>query len=217
MSTDRLGLYNIALAAIGERSLDSITEDGEPRRELDAVWSRGNGALRFFLEQGRWKFALRTQQMDPSATVTPEDWGLTYAFELPTDFVHLDMISADGRFSLPLTDFEIEAGYIFADVDPLYVRFISDDDDYGADFASWPETFTLWAGHWMATQIAPRIKSDVVMEALERRAHRLLVDARSKNAVQSPLRFPPSGSWASARFHRISSRRDRGNRGSLTG
>mgnify|MGYP001565592665 CR=1 FL=1 len=51
MTTDRLGLYNVALGALGERSLDSLTEDGEPRRELDAVWARGGGALRFFLEQ----------------------------------------------------------------------------------------------------------------------------------------------------------------------
>lgn len=216
MSTDRLGLYNVALRSLGERSIDSLTEDGEPRRELDSVWASGNGALRFFLEQGRWKFALRSQQLDSSATTTPE-FGFTYAFDLPDDFVHLDMISADERFSLPLMYYEIEAGYIFCDVDPLYVRFISDDDDYGANFASWPETFTLWAGHWMATQIAPRIKSDVVMEVLEKRTHKLLVDARSKDAVQSPLRFPPTGTWASARFNRVSTRRDRGNRGSFIG
>jgi len=216
MATDRLGLYNVALAAIGERSLDSLTEEGEPRRELDAIWARGNGALRFFLEQGRWKFALRSQQLDASVTIDPA-FGFTYAFELGTDFVHLDMLSADERFTEPLVHYEFEGGVIYCDVTPLYIRFISDDADYGADYAAWPETFTLWAGHWMATQLGPRIKSDVVMEALEKRAHRLLVDARSKDAVQSPTRFPPMGNWASARFDYRYSRRDRGNRGSLIG
>lgn len=215
MTTDRLGLYNVALAAIGERSLDSLTDDGEPRRELDAVWARGNGSLRFFLEQGRWKFALRTQEIDHSTTVTPP-FGLTYAFEIPEDFVHLDMISADERFSQPLTDYEIEAGYIYADIDPLYVRYISDDSSYGGDYANWPETFTLWAGHWMATQIAPRLKADVIMDVLEKRAQKLLIDARSKDAVQSPTRWPPLGTWAASRTGRFS-HRDRGNRNQLIG
>lgn len=216
MATDRLGLYNVALAAIGERSLDSLTEDGEPRRELDSVWARGNGALRFFLEQGRWKFALRTQKLDSSTIIIPA-FGFTFAFEIPTDFVHLDMISAGEHFDMPLMRFEIESGFIFCDIDPLYVRYISDDVAYGADYASWPETFTLWAGHWMATQIGPRLKSDVVMEALEKRARRLLIDARSKDAMQSPTRFPPHGTWVSARYGRYGSHRDRGSRSSLIG
>ncbi len=201
MATDRLGVYNVALAAIGERSLDSLSEDGEPRRELDSVWSRGNGALRFFLEQGRWMFAMRTQQLDPSATTEPE-FGFEHAFELPDDFVHLDMLSADERFSLPLGAYEIEAqSVLYADVDPVYIRFISDDEDYGGDYSKWPETFTLWAGHWMATQIAARLSAQTNLERLEQRTRKLLVDARSKNAVQAPTRYPPAGTWASARLY----------------
>jgi len=215
MATDRLGLYNVALAALGERSLDSLTEDGEPRRELDSVWSRGNGALRYLLEQGRWKFAMRSQQLDASATVEPE-FGFSEAFELPTDFVHLDMISADERFSEPLAAWEMEVGYIWCDVDPIYVRFISDDVDYGADYAQWPETFTIWAGHWIATQIAPRLTSSINIERLEDKARKLLLDARGKNAVQSPTRYPPMGTWASARLNGRTMR-DRGKRNTLIG
>lgn len=216
MATDRLGLYNVALAALGERSLDSLTEDGEPRRELDSIWSRGGGAIRYLLEQGRWHFALRTQQLDASASIEPE-FGYTEAFELGTDFVHLDMLSADDRFNLPLTDYELEAARVlYCDVDPVYIRFISDDVDYGGDFSNWPEVFTLWAGHWMATQIAPRLKSDLDMDRLEKRANRLLIDARSKNGVQSPTRFPPMGSWASSRS-RGRMGRDRGKRNQLIG
>src|SRR5512144_1570516 len=119
MATDRLGLYNVALSALGERSLDSLTEDGEPRRELDAVWARGGGALRYFLEQGRWSFAMRTQQLDASATVDPP-FGFRYAFEMPTDFVHLDMLSAGEYFDQPLERYEREVGYIFCDIAPIY-------------------------------------------------------------------------------------------------
>lgn len=216
MATDRLGLYNVALAAIGERSLSSLTEDGEPRRELDAIWSRGNGALRYFLEQGSWNFAMRAQELSASSSVEPA-FGFTYAFAVPSDLVRLNMISAGDRFTLPLTDYEIEAGYIFAEVDPLYVRFVSDDSSYGGDFSAWPETFTLWAGYWMATQIAPRLKADTDMERLERRTRQLLDDARAKDAQQEPTRFPPRGRWANSRLGRWGSRRDGGRRGSLIG
>ncbi len=216
MATDRLGLYNVALRALGERSLDSLTEDGEPRRELDALWSLGNGALRYFLEQGRWSFALRTQQIDSSASIDPS-FGYQYAFEVPDDFVHLDMLSADEYFREPLVSFEREADVIYCDIDPIYIRFISDDTDYGADFSKWPETFTLWAGYWMATQIAPRLTAQINLERLEEKTNKLLIDARSKNAVQSPTRFPPMGTWMSARTNWRTGRRDRGKRNILIG
>lgn len=207
MATGQLGLYNIALRAVKERTLTSLTEDGEPRRELDAVWSTGNGALRYLLEQGLWNFAVRTQQVDHSTSATPV-FGRTYAFERPSDMVRLLEISGDEFFSFPLMEYETETGYFFADITPLYWRYISDDDDYGGDFSRWPETFTLWAGHWLATQIAPRLTSDVDLMALEKRAQRLLVDARSKDALDEPTRFPPNGSWARARWGFYS----RGNR-----
>lgn len=199
MATGQLGLYNIALRAIGERALDSLSDAGEPRRELDAVWSTGNGALRYLLEQGYWNFAIRTQMLDHSAAVTPS-FGLTYAFERPTDMVRLLDISGGERFTMPLNNYEYEAGYFFADITPLYLRFISDDADYGADYSRWPETFTLWAGHWLALQIAPRITSVLDTEKLEKKARRLLVDARSKDASEEPTRFPLNGSWAQARW-----------------
>lgn len=217
MATGQLGLYNVALRAIGERSLDALTDSGEPRRELDAVWSTGNGALRFLLEQGFWNFAIRTQMLDHSASATPA-FGLTYAFERPSDMVRLLDISADERFSLPLNEYESEAGYFFAEVTPLYLRFVSDDGSYGADYSRWPETFTLWAGHWLALQIAPRLTSVIDTEKLEAKTRRLLVDARSKDAQEEPTRFPQHGSWVQARWGRHSGgSRDRSKGANLIG
>ena len=52
MAMNLLALYNIALFAIGERAIASLTESREPRRLLDEVWSRGVGATTACLEQG---------------------------------------------------------------------------------------------------------------------------------------------------------------------
>lgn len=217
MAAGRLGLYNVAMRAVGERPLDSLDEDVDAKRMLDEVWSSGGGALRYFLEQGFWNFAMRAVQMDSDSDVTVQ-FGFQYAFEKPTDFIRLNQISGDETFSVPLERYEVETGYFYCDVDPLYLRYVSDDDDYGGDFSQWPETFTLWAGHWMACQIAPRLKNDLDMERLEKRTEKLLTDARSKDAQMEPTRFKPLGRWARSRYGSSSPfRRDRGPRNSLIG
>ena len=215
MATTRLSLYNLALEAAGERPIDSLDEDREPRRLLDAVWTAGNGLVRYCLEQGLWNHAMRAVRLDASATVTPS-FGWSYAFDKPTDFVRLNQISADETFSLPLNRYEVERNYFVADTDPIYMRYVSDDGDWGNDLSQWPETFTMWVGHYMACRIGPRLKNDLDMERLEKRTKRLLIDARSKDAQQEPVRFPPMGSWSSARMGG-SGRRDRGSRTTLIG
>ena len=215
MATDKLALYNIALKFIGERIITSLTEDREARRALDTVWSDGKGAVNFFLEQGHWNFAMRTQKIDSSTSVVP-DFGYVYAFQIPDDYVRLNMISGSERFTWPLEDYEIEADHFFCDVDPIYIRFVSDDSDYGNNFANWPQTFTLWAGAWMGLQIAPSVKKMSDVREMKNEVRRLLVDARSKDASSEKTRYPPIGSWNSARFGR-DYRRDRGRRDRLTG
>lgn len=215
MAIGKLGLYNIAMLALGERRLASLTEDRDPRHDLDEIYVRGNGAVTYWLEQGQWNFAMRAVKLDRSTTVTPE-FGFAFAFDIPTDFVRLNMISADERFGRPLDIYEFEGAYIYTDVDPLYMRYVSNDVDWGADFSRWPDTFSLWAGHWLAAQVGRRLLNDENYKNLMAETKRLRIDARSKDASQEPPRWPPLSTWASSRLGR-SSRRDRGSRGSLTG
>lgn len=214
MATDKISLYNIGLRFIGERSLASVAEDREPRHLLDEVYDAGDGAIKYFLEQGLWNFAMRAVQIDKSASISPS-FGYQNAFDVPTDFVRLASISAGEYFTEPLTRYEKEQAYIYADVDPIYMRYVSNDSSYGNDLSLWPETFTLWAGAWLGMQIAPRLKNDLDLQHLEKRVKRLLVDARSKDAQEEPTRFPALSSWNRARFG--GSRSDRGSRSQLIG
>jgi hypothetical protein len=218
MAINRLGLYNVALGALGERPLSSLTEEGEPRLLLDDVWSRNNGVIQYALEQGHWNFAMRSQAIDADTSVTPS-FGFEYAFVIPSDRMKLNMISGDEYFNLPLVDYEEEAGYWFADVDPLYVRFVSNDTSgYGGDLSMWPETFARWVGHYMACEIAMRIVGDEKkLRDLEVRTKRLLLEARSHDAAQEPTRFAPYGTWVHARRGRFSKSLERGKRNTLIG
>ncbi len=215
MAITKLQLYNIAALAIGETRLSSLTESRELRHTLDEIWDRGKGARWAALEQGFWNFAMRAVKIDKSTSVTP-DFGFENAFLKPTDLVRLNMISADENFTLPLDRFESESGYWYANVDPMYVRYVSDDASYGLDMSLWPDSFSLWFGTWLGLQAAPKSMSDPDYKDLQRREGDLLTEARSRDAMQEPTRYPPLSSWAQARLGR-GSRRDRGLRSSFTG
>lgn len=81
MANDQLSLYNNALTVLGERKIASLTENREPRRVLDDVWS---GAVKYCLEQGQWKFAIRTSKLTYSTDVNPV-FGYRRAFERPSE------------------------------------------------------------------------------------------------------------------------------------
>lgn len=80
--TTQLDIYNGALLHCGERFLASLTEQREPRRLLDRVWS-SNG-VKTCLEQGQWNFAMRTIQIDYDPSIAPS-FGYARAFQKPND------------------------------------------------------------------------------------------------------------------------------------
>lgn len=212
----QLSLYNEALRLCGERKLASLSEDREPRRLLDGVWDAG--AIKFCLEEGQWNFAMRSAKLDYSPSIEPS-FGLRYAFEKPSDFVHISALTSDEYFSNPLTQYSEEAGFWFADVDEIYIKYVSEDAAYGTDLSLWPESFTRYVSAYMASEIVERLtQSDAQLKKVLTAYDKRLVKARSKDAMQGPTQFLPTGSWVRARAGGARGRtRDRGNRGSLIG
>lgn len=209
----QLSLYNGALRHLGERELASLSEDREPRRVLDGVWS--TGAVDTCLEQGQWRFAKRTVKLAPETTIEP-DFGYRLAYAIPADFVRLTGISADAMMSVPLTQFAVEAGHWFTDVAPLYVGYVSNDPAYGGNFDLWPKAFERYVEAYLATRITKRgTHSDEDLKTLHALALRLLREAQSLDAIQSPTAFPPVGSFVRARTAGV--RGDRGSRTRLVG
>lgn len=203
----RLGIYNEALRAIGERRLASLTENREPRRLLDDVWD-GNG-VRYCLERGQWNFAMRTVALEYTSSIEPP-FGYGRAFTKPTDLVRICGLSAEAYFNNPLSQYVENAGYWFAEPDTIYVQYVSDDDQYGGDLSLWPETFSTYVAMHFATEIAPKLSvSGSKVQAVEEKAKKSLTDARSNDAMSGPTQFAPMGSWAGARLGggRMSGRR----------
>jgi hypothetical protein len=211
--TTRLALYNSALLLCGERSLASLTEEREPRRLLDTVWD--GGGVRYCLEAGQWNFATRAVQIDYDPTITPA-FGFARAFDKQDDWVRTTGVCSDEFFNVPLTQYLDEVQYLFCDLDVLYVRYISDDDNFGGDLSKWPATFTEFAATYFASKIVNKLTADKEQRAFVfKELKRLRIDARSKDAMGDPTAFPPVGSWLKSRYG--NRRKDRGSRSTLIG
>jgi hypothetical protein len=209
----QLSLYNEALRLCGERKLASLTENREPRRLLDSVWDAD--AINYCLEQGQWKFAIRTAKLEYNPSMEPA-FGYQYGFDKPTDLVRITALCSDEYFNVPLTQYSEEAGYWFSDLDEIYIQYVSNDASYGADFSLYPETYMRYVASYLASEIIDRLtQNNALWDKVYGLMKKRLTDARSKDALAGPTKFFPSGSWLNAR--RGNARTDRGNRNNLIG
>lgn len=194
---DKLSLYKAACLAMGERGPATLTENVVMRRRLDEAWD--SDFIDQCLARGFWNFATRTVLLDYDPSVDT-DFGYQYAFEKPSDWVKTVIVSSDEYFTTGLTRYSDEAGYLFADLTQLYLKFVSNDVQYGLDFAKWPANFGKYAASELAlTVVNATTGSTVDVDKLEARTKRLLIRARSTDAMDEPPQFAPRGSWASAR------------------
>lgn len=196
----KLRVYNRALRLLGSRRLATITEDREPRRVMDDVWADG-AAVRLALERAEWNFAMRAREISYDAGVEPT-FGFSRAFEKPSDLRRLAGMSSEAMFINPLTNRDVmeEGGWWFARFDTLYVRYVSDDADYGFDSDNWTEHFIDYLGGYHAFEACERLTSS----NSKREAAKALMDeaklfARGHDAIGEGVKIPPSGSWVRAR------------------
>lgn len=213
--TDKLSLYNDALLACGERFISSLTENREPRRLLDQVYA--SGGVEYCLERGQWNFATRTVQIDYDSGIEPP-FGYRRAFEQPTDWVATRAVCADEYFREPLIRYNHEAGYFYADLDTIYLRYVSKDPLYGFNLGQWPQTFRETVAAHLASKIVLKIGgSNEEKKRLEDFRDERLKEAKNSDAQRDPTQFPAPGFWSRAR-NRYNNRRDGGGtNGNLIG
>ena len=195
---DRLGLYNEALRILGERRLVSLDEDREPRRLLDDAWDAN--AHDSWLEEQGWNFSLRAVQIGFDPDVNPE-WGYQYGFQQPEDMVRAAGIYADEYMQVPLRDYLDEGEYWFAESFPeIWVRYVSNGSSYGGNIGRWPASFAKYVAAFLAREIAPRLRNDVDLRAVEAEFRIREKHAKSKDAMKAPSKPFPRGTWVGSRL-----------------
>lgn len=214
--TTRLLLYNGALLALNERSLDGatgLTEDRPARRYLDEAWN--NGAVDEMLKMGQWTFGTRTVMLTPSTSLEPQ-FGHPYAFEKPSDHIRTTALCSDEFMNVPLLRYNVENGNWFASITPIFVGYVSNDSAYGGDLSKWPPDFAGYAKLFLAGKILGRLTGNQTKKKdLDGDMAKILLRSKSGDAMERPTVLMPMGSWAAARFGR--GRGDRGRTDRLIG
>lgn len=193
----KLQLYNQALGMIGEQALATVTDNRPERYALDAIWDED--PIKQMLEETYWEFATRTLEWNYNSAIEPE-FGYLRAFDKPSNYVRTVALCSDEFFKAPVIEYHVEAGYWYCDLDTIYVRYVSDADDYGRDMSLWTELFRNCVGTKMAKELAIRLtKSQSIKDDMLREHLRHLKDAKSLNAQEKPTQYLRPGSWTRSR------------------
>lgn len=202
----QLEVYNLALYHLKETKLAAVDEAREARYVLDDWWAQ---TRKYMLEAGFWKFAMRTISITENTSVTPA-FGLSKAFDKPSDWVRTYLVSASEYLDPPLDDWVEESGYIFADAAPIYMRYVSNGVAYGLDTDLWTARFVQAFSYRLAYNAAGKITgmSETSLKELEGKADSEMAKALSFEALREPNKRPPVGRWNQARHGRSGGRAD---------
>ena len=210
MAITQLQIYNKALLLVGERALSSLTEDREPRYLLDQLWNVED-EVTTCLEDGQWRFAMRAIKIDYDPRVAEPSFGYHRAFLKPADWVLTSGVCSDEFFRMPLTQYFDERGYWWAEIDTIYVRYVSNDPAWGKNMALWPNSFQDYVGADLAARVALKIVDDEKrLEVMLKIAAQAKRKAKSRAAMSAASVWEAQGSWTRAR-QRWLGRKDSGN------
>lgn len=202
MACTKLSLVNGAMRLLKTRKLTAAELAGNTRESarvandvFDADFVRG------CLEAGNWRFAVRSRQITADPGIDPQfdgAGGYLYAFAKSDDWLRTCGVFSDADMRQTYRDYNDEAGYIFANVDTLYVRHISDDVSFGGNLAIWPRSFQEYAEAKLAANVAGPMTQEA--ESLEALAARRLAAAISKDVINEGTKTQQPSSWVRARF-----------------
>lgn len=192
----QLSVYNDACVWLGERKLATVSDNVDIRKTLDAIYAK---EVLFCLEQGFWNFATRSIETTASVTVTPS-FGYANAFDKPSDWVRTTVISGSNTFKPPLLQYTDEGGVWYADVTPLYIKYVSSDDTYGNNLTIWPTTFADFVALRLAFRACPRTtQNESKLQMITKELKLAQNGAVAKDGMNNPADFPPAGSWTASR------------------
>lgn len=195
---DKLSLYNEAALILKLRNVDSLTENTPTRITFDHAY---NVVVDYMLAQANWHFAARIAAIDPETTTEPS-FGPNNYFAKPDDFARLIEISRHPNFYPTLDAFTEEAGYWAANCDPLYIKYVSNDLQYGRDLGRWTAHFTRATAFEIAERCAGKLTkmSDGDLDRLEKRKMAALHKAKSVEAYGQPMQRLQPGNLTRARM-----------------
>lgn len=195
-------LYRSAVLLLKQNATGlATTDDTDLVNTLNVVYDE---AIRFALAEGDWNFATRTVSIEASEDVVSGIDDYAYAIPKPDDYAgRIVAISANQRFDPPLDDYHEDggfSGYIWCDADPVYLRYISNGNEYGLNLSDWLPAFERYFEYELAWRAAPKLNmSAAEKEEFRKERRRALHDAQAKDARNQGAKPLPQGRLAQAR------------------
>ena len=196
MTATQLSVFNDCATYLGERKFSSTSESRDVVRTLNQIWSK---EIDWCLENGYWNFAIRRQSISHSGSVTPA-FGYANAFDKPSDWIRTFVVSDNDQLDPPLLRFRDEGGVFYADCDPLYIGFVSNDASYGGNLSLWPTSFQDFLALRLAFRACPRTTANEnLLKALDDQLTKAKKKAMAVDSMNNPPQFMPPGTWVRSR------------------
>lgn len=191
---------NRALTKLGSARITSIDDDVKAAREVKSCFEDLRDDE---LRAARWSFAMKRDSL-PALSTAPA-FGYQYQYQLPADFLRIDMVNdqfpyADldnyvGRENL---DWVIERGKLLTDFTaPLKVRYIARIEDPN----QWDASFREALACRIAAELAEPLTQSVQKRELAWKEYRqAIVRAVKVNAIEKLPVTPPDNAWMVSRL-----------------
>lgn len=193
MATSKVAIANGALQRLGEKRIESLTQDHPNARSMNAAYEPVRDAL---LRKYDWAFAIRRDSIAADGSET--SWGGHNRFGLPGDYIRL-LRDDESGYEL---DWKIESDdtlglhVVTDDASPLEIRYIARVDDPNLYDSTFIEAFECALAMKCAKQITGSDANDKVLMAYDEAVN----EAKKSGAIEKRARDFPEDEWVSARL-----------------
>jgi len=194
-------LYNKVMEILRLKPI--ISNDDESERKVAVDYALDMKAVDTVFELIPWDYPVVTTELTEDGVYDPS-YGYQFRFAVPADWIRTESISANDRFLYPLERYHMEGSYFFADINKIYLRYVS--SDHLITLSTWP----TYIFNLVAAEIARRIchqVGEVDQEYVERKYQEYKTEAFNTDAQRQPPQLISGGSWTSDRWYGIRDRR----------
>ena len=186
-----IDVANRALTKLGSARITSLDDDVKAARSVNSCFY---DILDAELRKNRWSFAMKRSSL--AALSDAPAFGYSYQYQLPTDFLRLDMLDdrypdvvMDNYINYETSEYAIEGGKILANIEaPLKIRYVYQCYD--------PSLWDALFKEALACKIAAEICEDLTQSNEKRNLAAgeykvAILDAIKANAIERPPQALP--------------------------
>lgn len=179
-----------------DSSAFTLTSEVEARYVFDDAWP---GVVEEAFNEGDWNFAKVSAALVLNGVETPAA-GWSFVFAYPDDYLRTIAIANIPDFRQAFYDYIDQGGFIHANQNVMYLRYISNAKMADAAVESWPTMFWRYVAVKLAYETCGKLTSGSTKEvSLEKRKEKALRQAKSVDARNENNKVEQPGSWLRAR------------------